>query len=424
MQSDEFITDLLDFIESSPTSYHAVERMTSILSARGFRRLDERHRWQLEPGRYFVVREGSLIGFVLDQDPSQGLRMAGAHTDSPGLKIKPNPVRIQDNYLQLTAEIYGSPLLSTWLDRELSLAGRVIRQQDDGTLHCSLVDLRKPVALIPSLAIHLQDKEQKDINRQTALVPILQTWNDSTCPSLSALLSGRDGEQHSSGELLAFDLFCYDCRPPLIAGLDRSFVSGPRLDNLLSCHALVRALSEGTLRGSCLVSWYDHEEVGSGSGSGASSTFLPDVLARIIPEAEERSMAMQRSVFISVDNAHGLHPNYPAAHDSQHRPVLNRGVVIKINANQRYATSGWTSALFRQIARHCEVDVQEFVMPNDKGCGSTIGPLLSRLLGVKTVDVGVPTLGMHSIRELAGLDDCWSLYRCLQHYFQGEVPLP
>lgn len=421
----DYIQDLLTFIRTSPTSFHAVQNISELLTGNGFIELKEDESWQLEPaGAYFVRRNSSsMILFTLSRDaPDSGLRMAGAHTDSPSLKIKPKPLMVNHGYVQMGVETYGGSLLNSWFDRDLSIAGRVIWSDADNSIHSSLIDFMTPVGIIPSLAIHLdrEANEKKSVNKQKDLVPIVMQAADDGKPDLQDIL--RDYLQESNPlstnpQILDHELFFYDCQPPALVGMKSEFITGARLDNLLSCYTLVRALSESPIRQNSLIVLNDHEETGSMSSSGAQGNFMQSVLERIIPEYELRQRCLSRSIFISADNAHGVHPNFADSHDNKHLPLLNGGPVIKFNANQRYATNSRTSSFFRLLCRKADVPVQEFVMRNDLACGSTIGPLTAGKTGVQTIDVGLPSFAMHSIRETAGSSDVTCFLEVFRHFF-------
>ena len=426
MDQQRFTSEFLDFLGISPTPFHAVHNLGNLLTAQGFVEIREQDDWgRLGPGRYLVRRgDASLIALVLaDLSPAEtGLRLAGAHTDSPCLKVKPSPGRVSHSLLQLGVEVYGGALLAPWFDRDLSLAGRILWQEETGAVHSSLLDFRRPVAVIPSLAIHLnrEANEQKPVNKQTDLMPIILQADSDQEPAFPAILADRLRQEHGVAgavKILDHELFLYDCQPPALLGINREFIAGGRLDNLLSCFALIRGLLDAESAQNSLVVLHDHEEVGSLSAGGAQGRFLSSVLERIIPEVSARQRCLSRSLFISADNAHGVHPNFADRHDPGHLPRLNGGPVIKYNAGQRYATSGPTGAFYRLLAERTGIPVQEFVMRNDLACGSTIGPITAAGLGVATLDIGTPTLAMHSIRELAGASDPWNLARTLASFF-------
>ncbi|SDS55592.1 aspartyl aminopeptidase [Halopseudomonas litoralis] len=406
--------DLADFIQASPTPFHAAQSLAERLRAAGYQQLDERDEWVLDDdGRYFVLRnQSSLIAFSLGQLEtlqSAGLRMIGAHTDSPCLRVKPQPERNRHGLWQLGVEVYGGALLAPWFDRDLSLAGRVTCRDGSGQLHNLLIDFKRPIAIIPSLAIHLNRDVNSGfaVNAQTDLPPVL-AHSIEPGRDLRALLASEVTTQYPEREpmqVLDYELSFYDTQPPAVLGLDNDFLAAARLDNLLSCHAGLTALLNSDADQACLLVCTDHEEVGSSSACGADGPFLEDVLKRLLPDEIERIRAIQRSVLVSADNAHAIHPNYADRHDGNHGPQLNAGPVIKINSNQRYATTSETAALFRHLCQQVDVPVQSFVVRSDMGCGSTIGPITSSRLGVRTVDIGAPTFAMHSIRELAGCRD-------------------
>ena len=424
MELSAFNQDLMGFLRDSPTPFHAVSNMIGRLEQAGFQRLNEGQAWQLEnAGRYFVVRNDSaLVAFrVGERPPSEaGWRMMGAHTDSPCLRIKPQPEIREKGCLQLGVEVYGGALLNPWFDRDLSIAGRVTWVDREGERHESLVDFTRPVAVIPSLAIHL-DREANtshSINAQTQLPPLLMLTGDKPEKSFRELLEQQlRAEQPSLDvrQVLDYELSLYDTQPPAITGLHEDFICSARLDNLLSCYLGLAALLESGDDQPAVAVFNDHEEVGSMTAEGAHGPFLKAVLGRWL-EGEAYHRALARSMMMSVDNAHAVHPNFPDYHDSRHGPVLNEGPVIKINSNQRYATSSPTSALYQHLSDQLGVPCQSFVVRADMGCGSTIGPLTAGNLGVRTLDVGVPQLAMHSIRELAGTRDAHSLYQVLKAY--------
>jgi aspartyl aminopeptidase len=433
MDQQPFTSALLDFLAASPTPFHAVRNLGNLLAAHGFAEMREQDDWgQIPPGRYFIRRnDSSLIALVLaGPNPAEsGLRMAGAHTDSPCLKIKPRPGQVNHSLLQLGVETYGGALLTPWFDRDLSIAGRVIWQDGDGAVHTSLLDFKRPVAVIPSLAIHLnrEANDQKPVNKQTDLVPIIMQARQDQDADFSVILAEellRDHPGAGQAKILDHELLLYDCQPPALIGIRGEFLAGGRLDNLLSCYALIRGLMEAEGRQNCLVVLNDHEEVGSMSASGAQGPFLQSVLERLIPDVCTRQRCLYRSLFISADNAHAVHPNFADRHDKGHLPRLNSGPVIKYNAGQRYATSSRSGAFYRLLAERAGIPVQEFVMRSDLACGSTIGPITAAVLGVTTIDIGAPTLAMHSIRELAGAIDPWYLARSLQTFFATAADDP
>lgn len=426
--TQQFNQGLLDFISNSPTPFHAVEQMTQKLFGVGFEQLQESEDWDLKPGKgYWVTRNGSsVIAFHTGNDPSygNGIRLVGAHTDSPCLKVKPHPELDGHGCQRLAAEIYGGVLLSPWFDRDLSLAGRVTYTDSSGRMSSTLLDFKKPIAHIPSLAIHLNRKanEEGKIQRHKELNLVLALSSDKL--KFAQVLADQLSQHLDEVvEVIDHEIFAYDTQQPALTGLNDDFINSARLDNLLSCYIGVDALlnaEEGQPR---LLVCNDHEEVGSQSACGAQGPFLRDVLERICRDGQHLSQVLSRSMLISADNAHAIHPNYPEKHDSVHGPKINAGPVIKVNANQRYATNSETSTLFKQMAKEVDVDVQTFVSRNDMACGSTIGPITASELGVATIDVGCPQWGMHSIRETAGTADGVGLSKILARFFSYDKPL-
>lgn len=424
----DFIEQCLDFLNAATTPFHAVEAMRQRLLAAGFCALNEGDVWQLEQGgKYFVCRnESSIIAFIYGrQDPQRnGLRMVGAHTDSPCLKVKPQPELNQQGYCQLGVEVYGGVLLNPWFDRDLSLAGRVSFVDSQSQLRSALLDFKRPVATIPSLAIHLDRgvNDKRSINAQTDIPPILCLGEDKMdFRQLLAEELKRQSPDLDIAEVLDYEISCYDTQPAALIGLKKEFLASARLDNLISCYIGLQSLLSADGEQSCMLVCNDHEEVGSASACGAQGPMLASVLERIWPAAEQRFCLIDRSLMISADNAHGIHPNFASRHDAKHGPLLNAGPVIKVNSNQRYATNSETSAIFRQLSQQANEPVQTFVTRTDMGCGSTIGPITATEIGVKTLDVGVPSFAMHSIRELAGRRDCYSLYRIFNGFFRQQT---
>ncbi len=422
MTSASFNQNLIEFIHASPTPFHATATLKRMLEHAGFVALDEADRWQLQAGgRYVVTRnDSSLIAFCLEDDniADGGLRMVGAHTDSPCLHVKPEPDLVNQDYYQLGVEVYGGALLYPWFDRDLSIAGRISYRNNKQCLGNALIDFGEPVAVIPSLAIHL-DRDAAltpKFNAQKHLPPLLMQAGDQPAVSFRELLRELAREQHPELHIKAvldFELSLYDCQPGSLVGLQQDFINSARLDNLLSCYVGARALIDSNANTNRLLVCSDHEEVGSASSCGADGPFLKSVLERLCPDTQELARCINRSWLISADNAHGIHPNYADLHDANHGPRLNQGPVIKINANQRYASNSETAGLFRMLCEKAKVPVQSFVVRSDMACGSTIGPITASAIGVRTLDIGVPTFGMHSIRETAGSRDTDYLYQAL-----------
>lgn len=422
--------DLARFIDASPSPFHAVFELARRLTDNGFTLLEEEAPWTLRAGdrRYVVRQDSSVLAFIVGQSPpaEAGFKVVGAHTDSPCLKLKPNPGISRHGYGLLACEMYGGLLLSTWMDRDLTMAGRVVLHAGSG-LRTEMVNFRRPILRVPNLAIHLQRDVNKDgarLNPQTQVVPVLTLAGKKEAPDIRELLAAEIGRKVSADDIVDFDLSLASTEASAIGGLNDEFIFASRLDNLASCHAGVSALvaqaSEPTESTRVLVC-FDHEEVGSVSAQGAHSPFLRETLRRICdvegtePQAFARAVA--HSLCISADMAHGVHPNYAELFDAEHMPVLGQGPVIKRNVNQRYATDGTTAAAFALLCKQAGVEPQRFVMRNDMACGSTIGPIAASELGIKTVDVGNPMLSMHSIREMASTKDVATMIRVLSQLY-------
>lgn len=421
---------LCEFLDRSPTPFHAVKVMHEQLQEAGSTKLNESDSWgPLKPGRYHVTRnDSSLIAFTIpDMDLAVcGFRMVGAHTDSPCLKVKPQPEKSTKNMVQLGLEVYGGALLNPWFDRDLSLAGRVNFLNSDGKIESALVDFIRPVVTIPNLAIHLDREANTDrtVNPQQHLPALLKLNHDEEDFDFRLLLKAQLQQQNKDLDIekvLDYEIALYDCQKAAMTGLNQDFISSARLDNLLSCYTGLNALLNADQSQASLLVCTDHEEVGSVSSSGAQGSFLESVLTRLAGSNEAFHRMITASIMISADNAHAIHPNYMDKHDAEHGPLLNHGPVIKTNANQRYATNSETSAHFRQLCDNAGVQVQDFVVRTDMACGSTIGPITASNLGIQTIDVGVPSYAMHSIREMAGSQDAFMLNKVLIEFYNNRI---
>ncbi|MDD5400885.1 MAG: M18 family aminopeptidase [Sulfurimonas sp.] len=414
MTKQDFNEGLLGFLDASPTPFHATQNMVGMFANAGFIRLYEEQKWALEQGeKYFVTRnDSSIIAFTYPK--SKNYVMVGAHTDSPNLRLKPNPVIKEHGVVKFGVEPYGGLLFNTWFDRDLSLAGRVSYLDSSNMIKDALIDAKKAIAIIPSLAIHLDDNANKDktVNAQTDITPILSTSSEFNLDEfLKELLkmSGIDDVK----ELYANELSFYDTQKASFIGLNDDFIASARIDNLLSCYVGMLSICSVNESKPMLFIASDHEEVGSESTSGAGGSFLENTLRRAFSDYEEYMLLIRSSVMISADNAHAIHPNFPSKHDSNHAPHINRGSVVKVNANQRYASNSKTISRFMNVASSLNEPIQTFVTRSDMRCGSTIGPITATRLGIETLDVGVPTYAMHSVRELCGSDDAFSLYKII-----------
>lgn len=428
MPTPDAADDLLSYIAASPTPWHCVAETVRRLESAGYRALDERERWKVGPGdKVYVVRGGSsILALELGTAPPAqgGFRLIGAHTDSPNLRVKPRGQSSAHGMHQLAVETYGGVLLHTWLDRDLSIAGRVMLRSDSAVVP-ALVRFDRPMARVASLAIHLDrsvNDEGLKLNAQNHMAPLMALASGGEL-SLNELLAEAAGVTPDA--VLGYDLCLYDVVPPARGGARGELLFAPRLDNQASCHAALSALLES--KGSSIatrgIALYDHEECGSTSAQGATSPFLGDVLERLARASDEGSdahaRAMARSFLISADMAHGLHPNYADKHEPAHRPMLGAGPVLKSNSNQRYATDGEGWARFASWCARAEVVPQHFVTRSDLACGSTIGPLSAARLGVRTVDIGNPMLSMHSCREMAAAADVAPMIAVMRAFFES-----
>jgi aspartyl aminopeptidase len=421
--------DLLAFVAAAPSPYHAVAEMGRRLDRAGFTQLSETAPWDLGPGdRRYVIRDGgSLIALRVGRRrlADAGMRLIGTHTDSPTLKVRPIEDIRRHGYAQVGVEPYGGLLAHTWLDRDLTLAGR-LAVLADGVVSTALVDLGRPILRMPSLAIHLFRELRETglrLDPQRHLVPVL---GPSDVPALRDVVAEAAGVDADA--VVGHDLVTADTQPPARGGIDGTAIHAPRLDNLASCHAALLALcdaDEGDATHVLVAN--DHEEVGSTTAEGARGSFLDDTITRLVqvvdgPDPQARARAIARSLLVSCDMAHAVHPNYADRHEAEHRPRLGGGPVIKLNANQSYASDAGSIGWFTARARDVGVDLQHFVMRADLPCGSTIGPLTAARLGVPTVDVGNPMLSMHSCREQASAADVAPLISVLGAHLGAPVP--
>jgi aspartyl aminopeptidase len=410
--SQDFVTGLLGFIDASPTPYHAVANMAGTLKAAGFQEYNESESWDIEPGQAgFVVRNQSALAiFQMGEtalSAETGFRIIAAHTDSPALKLKHQAAQMTGGCLRIPVEIYGSTIHSSWLDRPLGVAGRIV-DLDDPAAVPELVCSGQPLAVIPNVAPHMS----RDINEGFRYNPqqhLAALFGKATLEDLFAKLLPKRKKRPSPDALVA-ELFLYETESACLTGLTQQLILAPRLDNLASCYAAVNALCNmKPSKSSRVLFLADNEEVGSTSMQGANSAFLRDFLTRLMPRKTAGNDLLLRmlaqSSLLSADAAHALHPNFPEVHDPAYAPELNRGVVIKNNASLRYASNAISQAELLRQCRKNQIPVQYFAARSDKGCGSTIGPLCSALLGIPALDLGLPLWGMHSIRETTGRED-------------------
>jgi len=443
-------TGLIDFIHASPTPFHMVETTGNLLTSAGFTKLKEKESWTsavVPGGKYFYSRNKStVVAFTVGgaYQPGGGFKVIGAHSDSPVLKLKPVTKRSLHGYIQIGVECYGGGLWHTWFDRDLTLAGCVILENEQGGFDRRLVHIKRPLLRVPSLCIHLQSAEERKafaVNKETHLNPVIGLVESN--------LNSEDGTdaRHSPVllNLLAQELDCEpsairdlelsltDTQPGAVWGVAEEMLSCPRLDNQSHCYTGLRALLDHASTslaedpGVSMLVCFDHEEIGSESAQGAGSPVMSEAVSRVLgcfdTSDEMLRVTVRKSFLISADVAHAIHPNYPEKHEKNHQPVLNKGTVIKTNQNQRYATNAETGFLLRELARRAEVPVQEFVVRNDCPCGSTIGPIVSGKVGIRTVDLGIPSLSMHSIRETMGCEDVVTNTKLFSTFFKQFADL-
>lgn len=422
--------DLLNFIDASPSPWHAVDSVAKLLKENGFKPLIENQPWQFKKnGRYYVVRDGaSIIAFVIGSQAlaDTGFRIVGAHTDSPGLRLKPKAAFSSQGIAQLGVEVYGGPILATFTDRDLSLAGRVM-VRDGNSYVARHVQFKSSIVRLPNLAIHM-NREVNDkglvLNKQTGL-PLIFGFAADTAEAHAQLTNALAKQLAvEAADIITWDLSIYDTQKGSFWGLNEEFIANSQLDNLASCHAAISALlSNKKPDSTSICALFDHEEVGSESATGASGSFMSDVITRICAStstsAEDRLRALANSFFVSADMAHAYHPNHASSYEPCHHALVNQGPVIKTNANQRYSTNADTAARFIQLCKRAEIPYQQYAHRTDLGCGSTIGPILAAQLGVASVDVGNPMWAMHSIRESAGVLDHSYMIAVLKELFKS-----
>ncbi|MFT2815604.1 M18 family aminopeptidase [Leifsonia sp. A12D58] len=427
-----FIDDFAAFIAASPSSYHAAAEVARRLDDAGFTRLSEAEAWGNDAGKRYVVRDGAILAWIqpAGSTSTTPFRILGAHTDSPGFKLKPKPTTGSNGWLQAGVEVYGGPLLNSWLDRELELAGRLVTR--DGQEHLVRTG---PFMRIPQLAIHLDRGVTANgltLDKQRHLSPVFGVGEASEA-DLIGHLAGIAGVE--AADVVGYDILTADTNPPARFGLDNQLFAAGRMDNLSSVFAGLIALlgtageepvdedTEVPSHISVLAS-FDHEELGSESRSGASGPMLDDILSRIGEglgaTVSDKLRAYAESWCVSADAGHAVHPNYAERHDPVNQPIAGGGPLLKINANQRYSTDAAGAALWNRLCDAAGVQFQEFVSNNTVPCGSTIGPLTATRLGIRVVDVGVPLLSMHSARELCHVDDPVALSAAISAFFAGE----
>ncbi|MET9501778.1 M18 family aminopeptidase [Streptomyces sp. NPDC006259] len=419
--------DLMSFLTASPSPYHAVATAAERLEKAGFRQVAETDAWEGTSGGKYVLRGGAIVAWFVPEGatPHTPFRIVGAHTDSPNLRVKPLPDTGAHGWRQVAVEIYGGPLLNSWLDRDLGLAGRLTLR--DGSTR--LVDIGRPLLRVPQLAIHLDRAVNTDglkLDKQRHIQPIWGLGGDVRDGDLIAFLEEESGL--AAGEVAGWDLMVHPVEPPAYLGRDEELLAGPRMDNLLSVHAGTAALAAVATSGADLpyipvLAAFDHEENGSQSDTGADGPLLGTVLERSVfargGSYEDRARALAGTVCLSSDTGHAVHPNYAERHDPTHHPRVNGGPILKVNVNNRYATDGSGRAVFAAACEKAGVPFQSFVSNNSMPCGTTIGPITAARHGIRTVDIGVAILSMHSARELSGADDPYLLANALVAFLEG-----
>lgn len=426
--AEQLVNDLLSFIKSSPTTYHAVKNITDILEQNGFLELSENSRWDIKTGSkcYVVRNNSSVIAFKVGNDlDNYGFNIAASHSDSPTFKIKENAeIYVKDKYTKLDTEGYGGMILSSWLDRPLSIAGRVVVKEKDN-LVTHLLKFDRDLVMIPNLAIHMNRKvnDGYTFNKQIDMLPVIsgKTYEDGCLKQLVADELGVD-----ENAIYGMDLFLYNRVSPSIWGIDEEFISASQLDDLESAYASLCGFIEGGNDKNIQVyACFDNEEVGSGTKQGAKSTFLSDTLSRINrnlgKSEDDYLMALANSFMVSCDNAHAVHPNHPDKTDVNNCTYMNDGIVIKAHAGQKYTSDAVSVAIFKNICEKANVPVQFFANRSDMEGGSTLGNLAMSQVSVKAIDIGLAQLAMHSAYETAGAMDIEYMVRAMKEFFNSYI---
>lgn len=426
-----FAEELIDFIYESPTAFHAVENVKKELEKNGFKELKEEEKWNIEKeGKYFVTKNDSAVtAFVVGKGEIEenGFKIIGAHTDSPCFRVKPNCEMVSEGtYFKLNTEVYGGPILNTWLDRPLSLAGRVtLKGKNILFPETKLVNIKKPIMIIPNLAIHMNRNINQgiELNKQVDTLPLVSLVNENFEKDNYLLKIIAKEMNVKDEDILDFDLFLYEYEKGSIIGLNDEFVSCGRLDDLEAVHAGISALIKaGASEATNVLVCFDNEEVGSSTKQGADSDMLSNILERIVltqgGNREDFFRALSKSFVISSDSAHAVHPNKGEKSDPTNRPVINKGPAIKIAASQSYTSDSNSSAVFEAVCKKAGVPMQKFVNRSDERGGSTIGPISSTHINIRSVDIGTPLLAMHSIRELCGVMDHYYAAKCFEEFYR------
>ncbi|SHH53378.1 M18 family aminopeptidase [Tepidibacter thalassicus] len=427
----EFAKDLIEFISDSPTAFHAVNSCKKILKKEGFKELSFEEKWDIkEGGKYFVTKNSSaIVAFVINSEnvEKEGFRIIASHSDAPSFRVKPNPEMISEKaYLKLNTEVYGGPILNTWMDRPLSIAGRVTLKSENLLKPKEvLVDINKPICIIPNLAIHMNRNINSgiELNKQIDMIPLLGMISENFEKDNFLMREIAKELNVDIEDILDFDLFLYEYEKGTLIGVDEEFISSSRLDNLAMAHASLNAfVKSGNTKGINVFVMFDNEEIGSATRQGADSPMLRNVLERINlslrKDREDFFRSIYASFMISADMAHPVHPNKPEKHDPTNRPIINKGPVIKISSNYRYTSDSYSIAVYESICKEADIPYQKFVNRSDERGGSTIGPISSTHLDIPSIDIGTPILAMHSIRELGGVMDHYYIYKSFLKFYE------
>ncbi|MDM8533215.1 M18 family aminopeptidase [Clostridiaceae bacterium HSG29] len=425
----KFANELIDFIYESPSAFHVVENVKAKLIKNDFKELDLREKWNIEKnGKYFVTKNDSaVISFIIGKGDieKEGFRIIGAHTDSPTFKIKPSPEMTENGYLKLNTEVYGGPILNTWLDRPLSFAGRVTLKGED-LMHpeSKLVDIKKPVLIIPNLAIHMNRDVNKgvELDKQKDMLPLMGlAGEDFIKEDFIVELMAKELKCNKE-DIVDFDIYLYEVEKGSIIGINDEFISAGKLDDLAMVHAGIEAIIKAKeSKSTKMMVCFDNEEIGSRTKQGAGSPMLKNIIERIVfklgGDKEELQRALYSSFLISADMAHAVHPNSGEKHDPVNKPIINKGPVIKMNANQNYTTDSDSNTVYEMICRNLNIPIQKFVNRSTERGGSTIGPISSSQLDIRSIDIGNPMLAMHSVRELGGVIDHFNIFESFKGFF-------
>lgn len=424
----EFANKFIDFIHKSPNNFFAVYNTKEILEKNKYTELKVEDKWDLKNNKYYVkINESAIVAFEIGKGDIEkdGFRIVASHTDSPSIKIKPQSEIQENNYLKLNIEIYGGPILNTWLDRPLSISGRVYtRGENSFSPKLHLININRPLLIIPNLAIHQNREVNKgyELNKQIDMLPLIALIEDNFEKDkvILSLLAKEIGINQD--DILDFELYLHEFEKGQVLGLNEEFISASRIDNLASVYASTSALvNSDSFKGIKVMVAFDNEEIGSRTRQGADSLMLSNLLEKIVYSLnkgkDEYFRALENSFMLSVDGAHAIHPNQASKTDITNKPMINKGIVIKYNANFSYTSDALSSSIIKELARKNSIKLQYFVNRSDLAGGSTIGPLSAKYLPIKSIDIGLPMLAMHSIRELCGIEDLDNLTNLIKKFF-------